>query len=140
VIDPVLCQQALYDVDWISEGRLPYAEQHLAKPLRLTRRADLTAQSLPELDRLWEPRITGVPFAKAGFPMGPPLLAQAHMYSDPAGAHGFTGGPCSIWDPQVYAIGLVTRFLATGGRDVLYISRPSDHLCLADHSCDFFTK
>ena len=65
-------------------------------------------------------------------------MAQVHMYSDPGGAHGFVGGACALWDPQTYAIGLVARFLATGGRDVLYISRPNGHQCLIDHSCDFF--
>jgi hypothetical protein len=135
---PSACQGALYDVDWMSEGKLPFDQQHAAVPLRLARRADLGALDGAGLDRLWEPRLAGAPFSHVGYPMGPPLMAQAHVYSDPGGAHDFAGGPCTIWDPQVYAVGLVTRFLATGGRDVVYVTRPSGHLCLADRSCDFF--
>lgn len=132
------CQQALYDIDWVSEGRMPFDQQHPKTPLRLARRADLIASDGAALDRLWEPRLAGAPLSPSGFPVGPPLMAQTHIYSDPGGAHGFAGGPCTISDPQVYSIGLVTRFLATGGRDLLYITRPMDHQCLADHSCDFF--
>ncbi len=132
------CKGALYDADWISEGRMPFDQQHPAAPLRLTRRVDLVARDGAELDRLWEPRLKGTPLTPGGFPLGPPLMAQVHMYSDPAGAHGFVGGACALWDPQTYASGLVARFLATGGRDVLYISRPNGHQCLIDHSCDFF--
>jgi hypothetical protein len=132
------CHDALYDIDWISEGRMPFDQQHPAIPLRLARRADLSAHDGPELDRLWEPRLAGAPLSATGSVPGPPVLAQVHMYSDPGGAHGFVGGPCAQWDPETYATGLVTRFLVTGGRDVLYLSRPTGHQCLADHSCDFF--
>ena len=42
-----------------------------------------------------------------------------------------------MWDPQQYALGLITRFIATGGQDVLYLTRPVGHQCLVDHSCEF---
>ena len=42
-----------------------------------------------------------------------------------------------MWDPQTYALGLLAHFLATEGKDLLYLSRPGGHQCLADKSCDF---
>ena len=93
------CEGALYDADWISEGRMPFDQQHPAAPLRLTRRADMVAHDGAELDRLWEPRLAGAALTQGGFPLGPPLMAQVHMYSDPGGAHGFVGGACTLWDP-----------------------------------------
>jgi hypothetical protein len=136
-ISPTTCQQALFDVDWLSEGALPFAQQHLAEPLRLVRRADESVAGGASLDDVWAPRVAGQPFAATGWQGDAPLMGQLTMYSDPAGTHGPQGGPCTLWDPQMYSLGLLARFLATVGHDVLYVSRPSGHECLADHSCDF---
>ena len=77
------------------------------------------------------------PFGATGWQGDAPLLAQLQIYSDPGGTHGPQGGPCTVWDPQMYGLGVSTRFLATSGHDVLYVSRPTGHACLATHSCDF---
>ncbi len=136
-LEPGVCKGALYDVDWVSEGKLPFDQQHLATPLRLARRADAAVSGADALDNVWAPRVTAPAFAAKGWTAGPPLLAQLHMYSDPRGVHGWSGGPCSVWDPQQYALGLITRFIATNGTDLLYLTRPVGHQCLVDHSCDF---
>ncbi len=132
-----VCKGALYDVDWVSEGRLPFEQQHPQKPLRLARRADMAVTGPDALDAVWAPRETAPAFSGKGWPASAPLLAQLHMYSDPRGQHGWSGGPCSVWDPQQYALGLIARFIATGGQDLLYLTRPVGHQCLVDHSCDF---
>ncbi len=133
-----VCAQALYDVDWVSEGRLPFDEQHPPVPLRLTRRADRRASSTAELDEVWRPRLEGVPLGARGFAPGPPLMGQMLLYSDPTGAHGPEDFPkCPGFRPPLYAIGLLGRFLASGGTDVVYTTNPSGHLCLADRSCAF---
>ncbi len=136
-IDASVCKGALFDVDWVSEGKLPFDQQHLAKPLRLARRADLAVADVAALDRVWEPRLAAPAFNGKGWTAGPPIMAQLHMYSDPRGVHGWSGGACSVWDPQQYALGLITRFIATNGQDVLYLTRPVGHQCLVDHSCEF---
>jgi hypothetical protein len=136
-ISPEACQGALYDVDWVSEGKMLFDEQHPAKPLRLARRADMRVTDAGNLDKVWEPRVSTTALSSKGWTQGPPLMAQLHMYSDPGGAHGWVGGPCSAWDPQQYALGLIARFIATNGQDVLYLSRPVGHQCLVDHSCEF---
>jgi hypothetical protein len=123
----------------VSEGRLPFDQQHLARPLRLARRADVPIRDSASLEQAWLPRTSAPAFTARGWAPGPPLLAQLHMYSDPAGAHGWAGGPCSVWDPQQYALGVIGRFIATVGQDVLYLSRPVGHQCVVDHSCDFMT-
>jgi len=136
-ISPTTCQQALFDVDWTSEGGLPFDQQHLAIPLRVVRRADKTVSGSASLDAVWQPRVDGTPFAATGWQGDAPILGQIAIYSDPAGTHGPQGGPCTVWDPQMYSLGLLTRFLATLGHDVAYVSKPTGHECLADHSCDF---
>jgi hypothetical protein len=139
-VDDATCKGALYDADWVSEGALPWDQQHPAIPLRLTRRADVAVTDGPSLDRAWEPRLVGAPFGETGFQPGPPLMSQLHIYSVPGGAHGPDGSACSIWDAKTYMLSVVTRFLATQGRDVLYVTRPKDHRCAEDLSCDFFKQ
>jgi hypothetical protein len=136
-----VCSVALTDVDWVSEGRLPFDQQHPASPLRLTRRADMRVRTPADLAEVWRPRVAGAPFSTSGFAQGPPLVGQMLLYSDPRGAHGPEDFPgCPAFRPPVYVIGLLGRFLATGGTDVLYVTRPSGHLCLADRSCDFIER
>jgi hypothetical protein len=136
-LDPSVCKGALYDVDWVSEGKLPFDQQHPATPLRLARRADLAVTGGDALDKVWAPRVSAPAFSAKGWTAGPPIMAQLHMYSDPRGVHGWSGGPCSVWDPQQYALGLIARFIATTGQDLLYLTRPVGHQCLVDHSCEF---
>ncbi len=136
-IAPSKCAQALFDVDWLDEGAMPFAQQHLPSPLRLVRRMDVPVTNSASLEQAWAPRITGAPFGTSGWQGGAPLLAQLQIYSDPGGTHGPQGGPCTVWDPQMYGLGLATHFLETSGRDVLYVSRPRGHACLATHSCNF---
>jgi hypothetical protein len=134
---PDTCQNALYDADWNSEGALPFDQQHPVNPLRLTRRIDVRATDTPSLDRSWEPRLIGAPFSETGYTPGPPLMGQMHIYTTPAGTHGPEGSACSVWNGQRYLMGVITRFIATGGRDLLYISDPKNHRCAQDNSCAF---
>ncbi len=133
-----ICKGALYDADWNGEGALPFDQQHPAVPLRLARRADVRAVDGPSLDRSWEPRLVGAPFAETGFTAGPPLLAQMHIYSTPLGNHAVEGGVCTVWNPQRYMLNVVGQFLATQGTDVYYVTHPKTHRCMADSSCDIF--
>lgn len=139
-LDPNMCKRALYDADWVSEGAIPYAQQHPANPLRLTRRIDVQITDVASIDKAWEPRLVGAPFSETGFVQGPPLMSQMAIYSAPGGAHGPEGNSCSVWNPQRYLLGAVTRFLATQGRDVIYVTRPKGHGCLENLTCDFFKE
>jgi hypothetical protein len=139
--DRFACQTALYDPDWVSEGRLPWSEAHPAVPLRLARVARVRATDSTSLAASWEPRLRGLPFApdEAGWTASERVVAHLAHYIEPRGAHGWTeADTCRAWDFASYGNALVARFFASGGRDLYYLSHPKTHGCLVDRTCDFF--
>jgi hypothetical protein len=140
-IDPWECQTALYDPDWVSEGRLPFDQPHPDAPLRLARVAKVRAVDSTSLAAAWEPRLRGVPFGPddAGWTATERVVGLLHHYSAPMGQHTWAeGDTCRAWDFATYGNALIARFFASGGRDVYYLSHPKTHGCLVDGTCDFF--
>jgi hypothetical protein len=135
------CTRALYDADWLAEGKNAWDAPHPPQPLRLARASDVRATDTASLLRAWEPRLRGVPLAAEdrGFTGTSPLVAVANAWLHPAGAHVFVNGdPCKKFDDVVYHDHLVARFLATQGKDLYYLSHPTSHTCLERESCPFF--
>lgn len=138
-LKPDACAQALFDADWPSEGRLPFDQQHPAVPLRLARRVDIRPTDMASLERSWEPRLEGAPFTGKGWSASSRVAAHLTMYSQPEGVHGWgSADTCRKWNPTIYGMGLLTRFVASGGTDPYYLSHPRGHLCLERLDCDFF--
>jgi hypothetical protein len=139
-IDPLECQNALYDADWVSEGGLPYDEPHPDVPLRLGRVAKRRVTDSTTLAAAWEPRLRGVPFApdETAWSASERVVALWNHYLVPKGQHTWdVGDVCRAWDFATYGNALTARFFATEGRDVYYLSHPKTHGCLVDGSCDF---
>lgn len=137
--DATLCQRALDDADWMSEGLDTWDAPHPNPPLRLVREARV-ADSIGELESVWLPRAQGG-LAGAGYsnPNQLPLLALVHAYIEPQGRHVWINpDPCNTFDETGYHTRLLARFLATQGRDLYSATHPATHRCLADASCDFF--
>ncbi|MDF2697101.1 MAG: hypothetical protein K0S65_5484, partial [Labilithrix sp.] len=140
-IEPYLCQTALYDADWVSEGRLPFDQPHPDVPLRLARVAKVRVADSTSLAAAWEPRLRGLPFGpdESGWTATERVVGVFSHYLVPEGAHTWsTGDACRAWDPAVYGNALMARFFASGGRDVYYLSHPKTHGCLVDGTCEFF--
>ena len=136
-LSPSTCAEALFDVDDVDEGAAPYGEQTASVPLRLAR---LAANAAPDgLEQIWAPRIRGVPHASSDQGAWQPsdrVVALLNAYIVPEGQHAFYNpAPCEQWDNATYLAQLAARFLASGGRDVYYLSHPATHGCLATHSC-----
>ena len=98
------------------------------------------------IERSYSPRIQGAPFSSAGWTGNERLQAHLTYYTLPEGSHGGEGISiyCEKWANFFYEAGLIGRFLATGGRDLHYLTRPGNpkdgpkgHTCLGDLSCDF---
>ncbi|MBX3215459.1 MAG: hypothetical protein KF850_25705 [Labilithrix sp.] len=141
VLERYECMTALYDADWISEGRLPYDQPHPDVPLRLARVAGVHVTDSTSLAAAWEPRLRGVPFGpdESSWAATERVVGLFNHYLVPKGQHTWsTGDACRAWDFAVYGNALTARFFASGGRDVYYLSHPKTHACLADGSCDFF--
>ncbi len=139
-IEPYLCQTALYDADWVSEGRLPFDQPHPDVPLRLAR-GEGARRGLDVARRGVEPRLRGLPFGpdESGWTATERVVGVFSHYLVPEGAHTWsTGDACRAWDPAVYGNALMARFFASGGRDVYYLSHPKTHGCLVDGTCEFF--
>ncbi len=138
------CDEALWDIDELDEGKQRYFEQHSSVPLRLAR---LTASATrAPLELVWSPRLAGVPFsadAGAYAPQAAPfgrLTALLDAYTVPQGQHTFVNGnPCQGFDHGTYLTNLVARFFESDGTDLYYLSHPSSHHCLATQtaSCDY---
>jgi hypothetical protein len=126
------CAQTLYDVDVIDEGTSLYGAQHSVVPLRTGR---IAMPATPDtLQKVWEPRLTGVPEApdQGAWKADRRVLSQLMAYVEPRGIHGFDpSSPCLNWDSGQYLINLIGRFFASSGADVYYLSHPSTHECLA---------
>ena len=140
-IDPYECKTALYDPDWVSEGRLPFDQPHPDVPLRLARVANVRVADSTSLASAWEPRLRGVPFGtdEAGWTATERVVGVWSHYLVPAGQHTWsTGDACRAWDAATYGNALIARFFASGGRDVYYLSHPKTHGCLVDGTCELF--
>ena len=134
------CDTAIYDADWLSEGANPWSPAHPTTPLRLARAIDVRAVDTPSLERAWKPRETGLPFASddTGWNGTQPLAGVVNTWIEPGGTHVFVeGDPCKKFDDVVYATGILTRFLATQGKDLYFLSHPSTHRCLERETCPF---
>jgi hypothetical protein len=139
-VNPVECENALYDADWVSEGRMPFDQPHPDTPLRLARVAKVRAYDSPSLAAAWEPRLRGAPFApdETAWSASERVVGLLNHYLTPKGQHTWdVGDVCKAWDPATYGNALTARFFATEGRDIYYLSHPKTHGCLVDGSCDF---
>jgi hypothetical protein len=142
VIDPNRCKNALSDPEDLDEGLALYEEYNAKPPLRLAR---LSANATVDtLDAIWAPRLMGQPYA--GTDVGAwnssrRVTAMLNAYIVPQGVHCFDiANPCENWNSALYLINMVTRFFATEGRDLYYLSHPATHGCLGDWSCEFLKK
>jgi hypothetical protein len=139
-IEPYDCKTALYDADWVSEGRLPYDQPHPDVPLRLARVATVRAVDSTSLAASWEPRLRGVPFGpdEAGWTATERVVGLFNNYLTPEGQHTWSNGnACRAWDFAAYGNALTARFFASSGRDIYYLSHPKTHGCLVDGTCEF---
>lgn len=94
------------------------------RPLRWVRRSESVASG----DDVWDPVI------------GQNISGLLNHYVIPAGVHGFDEivyDQSLPWDPAQYLINLVSRYGATGGTDIRYITDPDGHTCLENSTCDF---
>jgi hypothetical protein len=135
------CETALYDADWLAEGKNLWGASHPDVPLRLARAADARAVDIASLADAWAPRLMGRPLApdEHAWHGSRPLLGVLNAYVDPRGTHVFVNGdPCKAFDDAVYYNHLLVRFLATEGRDLYHLSHPTSHACLERETCPFF--
>ena len=137
------CLTALYDADWVSEGRLPFDQPHPAPEAtpRLARLANVRVTDAASLAAAWEPRLRGVPQApdETAWSARDRVVGVLNHYLTPEGKHTWdTPDACRVWDFAVYGNNLTARFFATEGRDLYYLSHPRTHGCLVDATCDFF--
>jgi hypothetical protein len=137
------CDEALYDVDELDEGKQRYFEQSAPVPLRLARYTQPVQPGYPS-DSVWAPRVNGVPYGPDGQWQADPkrrltALLDAYIYTE--GNHCFVNGePCQSWDEGTYLTNLVARFFMSDGTDVYYLSHPKTHHCLATNdvaSCGY---
>ncbi len=137
------CRTALYDVDWVSEGKTGIDQAHPTVPLRLGRIAGARVTDSTSLAKAWAPRLRGVPFASddRGWTAEAPVAAVFNHYLEPGGKHTWdVGDACASFDGATYGNALLARFFASEGRDVYYLSHPASHVCLADGTCAFLRK
>jgi hypothetical protein len=68
---------------------------------------------------------------------GDTVSAYANAYIVPRGTHVFLpSDPAQMFDIGNYMTNLVARYLATEGKELLYVTSPSHH-CLEDSTCPF---
>ena len=135
-----VCQGAVFDADWHSEGSDHFDAPHPSAPLRLARLAQVRATDLPSLNHSWAPRLIGVPQAQddTGWKGGGPLVGLVNAYVNPLGQHVFVfGDACKSFDDAVYYDNVLIRFFASGGEDLYFLSHPASHRCLGSQSCAF---
>jgi len=135
--DEQACQNALFDVDWLSEGAMNFDQPHPAVPLRLARLTDVRAVDAQSLLRGFAPRERGVPFTPDDSAFKPEgrLLASASVYVAPAGASGWSAPDvCRAFDAATYGDRLIGVFFRSGGTDIQYLTHPATHRCLAESS------
>jgi hypothetical protein len=135
----MVCQDSLYDTDWLAEGLDKYDQQHLMVPLRVARDATVRPVDPASVAAAWAPRVAGAPFSPDTAAWSSPLVAELNVYFLPLGQHSFDAGdPCLAFDMATYVSGTMARFFATQGTDLYYLSHPSTHRCMADRSCPLF--
>jgi hypothetical protein len=135
------CDEALFDVDWLSEGRNLWDAPRLAVPLRLARAADVAIVGPGSLVDAWAPRLDGAPFDRddAAWTGWTPLVSAMNAWTRPRGEHVFVNpDPCRAFDDVLYYDGLFVRFLASQGRDLVFLRTPSSHHCLVREDCSFY--
>ncbi len=135
-----VCRATLYDPDYLDEGAAGYDQQHPSFPLRLAR--DITQEITGDdgLVRAFRPRSVSRPLYTDADGSGGQVPLGAHLgaFVNPTGQHSWIApNPCKAFDDVQYLENLVARFIATGGTDLPYLSRPGTHGCLARSSCDF---
>ena len=135
-----MCQDTLYDADWLGETQQTYGQQHATPPLRLARIAGSHVTDAASLDAAWAPRTQGAPSAADGaWPANAPLVASVTAFPAPGGQHDWSvGEPCQAFDTTTYMDNLLAHFFATSGQDLYYVSHPQSHKCLANASCGFY--
>jgi hypothetical protein len=141
VPSPTTCQNTLFDIDWLSEGKQPFDAQHLVSPLRLARRVDVRVTDDASLLKAWEPRIAGKPFGddSSAWKADARTLGVINVYISPEGKHTWeTGDACKLWDDATYGGNMVGHYFASGGKDPYYLSHPFSHLCLERKDCEFY--
>ena len=139
--DKVECHNALFDPDWLSEGRMLHDQPHPDTPYRLARVAATRVSDSQSLAAAWTPRLRGTPFAadEGGWAATDRVVAQLSHYITMGGSHTWSQGDlCRAFDFATYGNALIARFFASDGKDVYYLSHPKTHACLADGTCDFF--
>jgi hypothetical protein len=135
-----VCRATLYDPDFLDEGAGRYGQQSPATPLRLARDITQPITGDDDLVRAFRPRTQSKPLYTdaEGWPGGAPVAAHLGALVAPTGQHSwFAPNPCKAWDDVRYLENLVARFVATGGADLPYLTRPGSHPCLARGTCDF---
>jgi hypothetical protein len=116
----------LFDIDAFDAGRARFGELESHTPLRAARLS--RSASGRSLDAIWRP------LALEGRRWSASARIAAHVtaYVSPLGAGGLGPiDPCQAWSESRYITELVARFFESGGQDVLYLSQPLDHQCLA---------
>jgi len=128
----------LFDVDDFSEGQQLFAPDGSAQipedmgglrpnrldpPLRWARESRLVAAA------------GGDPWRGSGGTFGA-YSAIVHAMTVPEGQHVILPvDPRKAWDDGAYFLSLVGWYLASGGSDLPYLSRPAEHECLERRTC-----
>lgn len=127
VYDPKVCEEALFDVDNLSDGTIPSRPNVPAKPARLVRLA--RPATAGDESAVWAPRLQA---EMGGWKPNGVLGGVVLAFIVPEGIHGFDPpDPCKKWDTGMYLVNMVGRFFSTGATDVPYITNPSGHQCAA---------
>jgi hypothetical protein len=135
------CEQTLYDVDWLAEGKNLWDAPRPAIPLRLARAADVDITDAASLNRAWEPRLRSMPLGgdAGGWSGAAPLIGAINAWIQPGGQHVFVNpDPCKAFDDVLYYDNLLVRYLATEGRELVFLQKPGSHQCLVREDCSFF--
>jgi hypothetical protein len=138
-----VCRNTLYDPDYLDEGTARYGQQVPATPLRLARDVSQEVTGDDGLVRAYRPRSRSKPLYtdSDGWPGGAPLAAHLGALVAPTGQHSWIApDPCKRFDDVRYLENLIARFVATGGTDLPYLTRPGSHQCLARGTCDFLQR
>lgn len=125
--DPLVCEEALFDPDNLSEGTNPIRPQVPANPLRLIRLARPATGA--DQAAVWAPRLQA---EMDGWKPNGVLGGVVNAFIVPEGVHGFDPpDPCKKWDIGMYLTNMVGRFFATGGTDLPTVTNPKGHTCAA---------
>ncbi len=122
-----VCANALFDPEDLAEGKMLYAHQRPAVPLRLARLAKAGASG--EEKTVWAPRLDA---QKTGWRPSGTLAGVLTAYIVPQGVHGFDPpDPCKNFDTGSYLTNVLAHYFATEGTDLYYLSHPNEHRCAA---------